>query len=206
MNNAALYKPAARWPVIVALAAACTTEFAAVGLASLRREKEIPIVTGTALPAPIEGRFVEETIEPVLPENVPPPLPSPPPDMAPDFILTESVPPPNTPRQTRPASSSPVARFAATPATFSSSRARLTSAPPPAYPYEARRAHATGSGVFLLRFNPDGEIIDVAVSRSTGRAILDQVSLKTFRGWRCQPGAYAAVYVPVTFTLAGAQL
>lgn len=206
MNTTALYKPAARWSVMVALAAALTMEFAVVGLASLRREKDIPVVTGTALPAPIEARFVEETVEPFLPENVPPPLPSPPPDLTQNFALTESVPPRKTPHQTRPASSSPAAHFAATPATFSSSRARLTSAPPPAYPYEARRAHATGSGVFLLRFDPEGEVIDVAVSRSTGSAILDQVSVKTFRGWRCQPEAYAAVYVPVTFTLAGAQL
>ncbi len=83
---------------------------------------------------------------------------------------------------------------------------RLTNSPRPAYPYEARRAHRTGSGTFLLTFDASGAVNDVAVTRSTGSAVLDQVSTSTFRRWRCQPGACDKVSVPVTFTLAGAQL
>ncbi|MBA3650296.1 MAG: hypothetical protein H0W66_02150 [Chthoniobacterales bacterium] len=42
--------------------------------------------------------------------------------------------------------------------------------------------------------------------KSTGSAIFDQLASNTFRRWRCRPGVYEQVYVPITFTLQGAQL
>ncbi|MDQ3545853.1 MAG: energy transducer TonB, partial [Verrucomicrobiota bacterium] len=92
------------------------------------------------------------------------------------------------------------------PVSFISAKANLTSAPRPSYPYEARRARQTGSGKFLLIFNSSGSVTDVQVTQSTGSAILDQTSMQTFRRWRCRPGAYSKVYVPITYTMEGAQL
>lgn len=205
MNTAAFYKPAARWPVAFALGAALSIEIAAVALASLHRPEEIPTVLGVVTPQPIVAEFIASPPDLVTPENVPPPLP-PLPDEPLEFISVEPPAVPHVPRQTSPVTPHHVAGSAAAPANFAATRARLTSAPPPAYPYEARRARATGSGTFLLRFDAAGEVVDVAVARSTGNAVLDQSSLNTFRRWRCQPGAYRAVLVPVTFTFAGAQL
>ena len=82
----------------------------------------------------------------------------------------------------------------------------LIFSPHPGYPFEARRAKQTGSGKFLLRFDAGGNVRTVDVVQSTGSAILDQVSTRTLQQWRCQPGVYESVYVPVTFTLHGAQL
>jgi len=49
-------------------------------------------------------------------------------------------------------------------------------------------------------------VAGVIVVESTGSAVLDQVSLTALRQWRCKPGVYEKVYVPITFTLQGAQL
>lgn len=82
----------------------------------------------------------------------------------------------------------------------------MLSAPHPSYPYEARRSKRTGSGKFLLWLDPDGSVTEVRVIQSTGSPILDQVSLSTLSRWHRRPGVYRQVYVPITFTLAGAQL
>jgi len=78
--------------------------------------------------------------------------------------------------------------------------------PHPAYPFEARKAKQTGSGKFLLRFDSNGDVTEVIAFQSTGSAVLDQVSLSALRQWRCKPGVYEKVYVPITFTLQGVQL
>jgi TonB family protein len=78
--------------------------------------------------------------------------------------------------------------------------------PHPGYPFEARRASQTGSGKFLLRFDSNGEVAEVDAIQSTGSAILDRVSMRALRQWRCQPGIYESVCVPITFTLNGAEL
>ena len=36
--------------------------------------------------------------------------------------------------------------------------------------------------------------------------LLDQVSINTFMRWRCKPGFYTKVVVPITYTMQGAQL
>ena len=77
--------------------------------------------------------------------------------------------------------------------------------PHPVYPFEARRAMQTGSGTVLLRFDSNGDVTEVDAVQSTGSAFLDQVSLRALQRWRCKPGVYEKVYVPITFTLQGAQ-
>ncbi|MEO7724218.1 MAG: TonB family protein [Chthoniobacterales bacterium] len=63
-----------------------------------------------------------------------------------------------------------------------------------------------GKREFFLRFDRDGYVTEVGLVQSTGSAILDQFASNTFRRWRCRPGVYEQVDVPITFTLSGAQL
>ncbi len=195
MTKAQIYKPAPRWPAFAALVGALTIEFTALAVASLQKELA-PVVPGFSPPQPIEAEFIASAPEAAPPDTQPPPLP-PPPDVVSEFEIAEPVPPhqpPPKPRTNRGGQ-----------ATFASAQTSLTNAPRPVYPYEARRSRQTGSGRFLLHFDSNGAVTDVEIDRSTGSAVLDQISESTFRRWRCQPGACRAIYVPVTFTLNGAQ-
>jgi TonB family protein len=91
-------------------------------------------------------------------------------------------------------------------ANYSSAKSNWRSAPRPNYPYEARRAKQTGSGKFIITFDDSGNATDVSAAQSTGSPILDQTSINTFMRWKCNPGAYHKVSVPITYTLSGAQL
>src|ERR1051326_4884571 len=63
-----------------------------------------------------------------------------------------------------------------------------------------------GTGVFLLDFDyATGTVSDVHVLKSTGSPILDATSIRTFKRWRCKPGAYRHVKIPITYTMTRAQ-
>lgn len=201
-----------KWQIFASLAGAIAIELAAVALAGMHKEEEIPVDPGFVSQQPIDAVITELPPEPTPPPEEEPPPPPPPPDEPTEFTIEEPTPPPRPkdapppkPR-TRVASSRPVSSAPSGPVSFISAKANLTSAPRPTYPYEARRSKQTGSGKFLLIFNSSGSVSDVEVSQSTGSAILDQTSMQTFRRWRCKPGAYTKVYVPITYTMEGAQL
>lgn len=204
------YKPSPRWQIWAAFAGALAIEFTAVGVASLHREEQIPVDLGFVTQQPVDAVITELPPEPTPPPEEEPPPPPPPPTEPTEFTIEEPTPPPRpkdapTPKpRARVASSRPVAPSG--PVSFISAKANLTSAPRPAYPYEARRSRQTGSGKFLLHFDSGGAVTDVDVVQSTGSAILDQTSSSTFRRWRCKPGVYSKIYVPITYTLEGAQL
>jgi hypothetical protein len=141
-NNALIYRPPSKWPVVGAFAA--IFHLCAVALASHRASPSTdaspPIVTGE-VPA-----FVDLEPAPALPDPEELPLPLPPPDSsAPEFV--EPTPAPSIRRNqraihpVRPARPSSAVTFA---------RALTLSAPRPDYPYEARRGNITGSGVVAL--------------------------------------------------------
>jgi TonB family protein len=66
----------------------------------------------------------------------------------------------------------------------------LVSAPKPEYPFEARAAHITGSGIFIIVVHANnGQVAAVRVMRSTGYKILDQAAMRAFSQWRFKPGA-----------------
>ena len=73
--------------------------------------------------------------------------------------------------------------------------------PLPTYPLEARRQGWTGRGLFVTRFRPDGRAEKVVALQSTGHPVLDQECVRTLQRWRCLPGAYTTVYIPVVFTM-----
>ena len=77
-------------------------------------------------------------------------------------------------------------------------------APRPAYPYEARRAGITGSGVAQLTVNTEaGNVIDARMAQSTDSMILDHATVEALRNWRFKSGAASSIQVPVTYTLTG---
>jgi protein TonB len=206
------YKPPPQWQFWAALAGAILIEGAAVGLASLHREEEIPVDPGFVSQQPIDAIITELPPEPTPPPEEEPPPPPPPPTEPSEFVIEEPTPPPRpkdapTPKpRARVAASRPSGAPAPGPVNFVSAKANMTFAPRPSYPYEARRARQTGSGKFLLHFDGSGSVTDVDVINSTGSAILDQTSMSTFRRWKCKPGVYTKVYVPITYTLEGAQM
>ena len=83
-------------------------------------------------------------------------------------------------------------------------RAVVISAPRPEYPYEARRASITGSGVVVMYVDPGtGTVTSCRMRQSTGSVILDDAALAAFRQWRFTPGTIKEVRVPITFTVGG---
>ena len=206
------YKPQPKWQIWAALAGALAIEFAAIGVASLHKEEEIPVDPGFTSQQPVDAVITELPPEPTPPPEEEPPPPPPPPDEPSEFVIEEPTPPPR-PKDAPPpkpkarvAASRPAGPAPSGPVSFISAKANLTSAPRPAYPYEARRSRQTGSGKFLLHFDASGAVTDVDVVTSTGSPILDQTSSSTFRRWHCKPGTYTKVYVPITYTLEEAQL
>jgi TonB family protein len=89
---------------------------------------------------------------------------------------------------------------------MSSAKAVAVSAPRPEYPYEARRTHATGSGVCVMTVDvASGAVTDASMATSTGNSALDNAATSAFRRWRFKPGTVSKVRTPITFTMTGAQ-
>jgi protein TonB len=211
MARPQFYKPAPRWQVFAALAGALAIEFTAIGIASIHKQEVVLEDPGITNPAPVDAVITEIPPEPTPPpEEEPPPPPPPPPDVPTEFTIEEPTPPPRPKDAPPPKIRSKVqpsrpAGIPSGPVSYNAAKANFLSAPHPVYPYEARRAHQTGSGKFMISFDPSGSVSDVTTVQSTGSAILDQTSENTFRRWRAKPGV-GKVTVPITYTLQGAQL
>ena len=209
MAKAIFYKQRPRWHFLGSLAAAIAIECAAVAIASIQREEPIPEVIPTTN-TPVDAVITELPPETTPPPEEEPPPPPPPPDEPTEFTIQEPTPPPRPPQAPPPKPRPKVSQNKGTGysgvANYSSARTNWRSAPRPTYPYEARRAKQTGSGRFLITFDDSGNATDVTATQSTGSPILDQTSINTLMRWKCNPGAYHKVVVPITYTLQGAQL
>ena len=190
-NRPAFYQPPPRWRGLAALIGAIALEAAAVAVAGLHQPEPATFVDGFQEPAPAEVYLTEVPPESTPPpDQIPPPMPLPP-TQPNEFILeVPATPPPG--RENRATKSNPPV-VKANKASFNrvsltSPESSMLAAPRPSYPYEARRARKTGSGKFLLRFNPAGQVIEVRVVRSTGSDLLDQVTLRSLQEWRRRPG------------------
>jgi outer membrane biosynthesis protein TonB len=51
--------------------------------------------------------------------------------------------------------------------------------PYPTYPIEARRQGWTGTGLYIMRFNPDGSMNEVVALKSAGKPVLDEECVRT---------------------------
>ncbi len=94
------------------------------------------------------------------------------------------------------APSSPVVTSLSLPA----AQAMAVSAPLPEYPYQAKRANITGSGICIMTVDSaSGKVTDAMMAQSTGDAMLDKVTTNTFRRWRFKPGTVSQVRVPIDY-------
>ncbi len=212
MAKPQFYKPAPRWQLFACLAGAIAIECAAIGVASLHKKEAPAEEPSISAPEPVTAVITELPPEPTPPpEEEPPPPPPPPPDEPTEFTIEEPTPPPRpkdapTPKpRAKVASTLPHASAPSGPVSYNSAKANMVSAPHPVYPYEARKAHAVGSGKFMVIFDSSGSVSDVETIKSTGNPILDQTTITTFRRWRAKPGV-TKVAVPITYTLTGAQM
>jgi TonB family protein len=83
---------------------------------------------------------------------------------------------------------------------LSAAQALAVSAPLPEYPYQAKHANITGSGVCAMLVDvASGKVTNAMMAQSTGNAILDKVTTETFRRWRFKPGSVSQLRVPITY-------
>lgn len=79
--------------------------------------------------------------------------------------------------------------------------------PKPAYPPISRRSGEEGKVLLKVRVSPQGTALDVAVSKSSGFARLDNAALDAVNRWRFVPAKRgdeaieSSVIVPITFAL-----
>src|SRR5262249_5970948 len=77
----------------------------------------------------------------------------------------------------------------ATPTSLAAAKSLAISAPLPDYPYEARRAHVSGSGVCVITVNTaSGNVTSAIMTESTGNALLDKITTDTLGRWRFKTG------------------
>ena len=83
---------------------------------------------------------------------------------------------------------------------ISAAKAIAVSAPLPQYPFQAKRAHITGSGLCVMIVDTaTGKVTNAMMVESTGDGILDKVTTNTLQRWRFKPGTVSQVRVPITY-------
>jgi TonB family protein len=83
---------------------------------------------------------------------------------------------------------------------LSAAQAMAVSAPLPEYPYQAKHAKVSGSGVCVMIVDTaSGKVTNAMMAQSTGNAILDKVTTETFRRWRFKAGSVSQVRVPISY-------
>lgn len=208
----ALYKAPSKWTTLAAFILAVAIHVGAVVIATMRPD-EPPVDLN-----PWPDQFTEVTFEAAAPEPPEPPPPQeepepldppPAPVEPPEFVEEKATPPPIRPKSNRPVAPLTRPRTIGGPASsvsMSSAKAVAISAPRPEYPYEARRARITGSGVVVMTVDPTtGNVTSAVMAQSTGSPVLDNAAISAFRRWRFRPGTVSKVRTPVTFTMSGAQ-
>jgi len=160
-------------------------------------------------PMKAEGTPIPDSEKPSLEVILPPQKPAqivkqpPPPKTAaiPDATVEKKPLPanhtivqPKAPEPVPPAEPMPIAL------TLSALKAVATNAPLPDYPYQAKRAHVTGSGICnLVVDGQSGRVTSATMAESTGSKVLDKVTTDTFGRWRFKPGTVGLVTVPITY-------
>jgi TonB family protein len=69
------------------------------------------------------------------------------------------------------------------------------------YPPEAIARGIEGETILLLRYKPDGTLLDARVAHSSGHAILDQAALRAVRATPRVSDGTREILFPVTFAL-----
>lgn len=71
----------------------------------------------------------------------------------------------------------------------------------PDYPYEARRAHMQGRGLFRMYIDENGTVTKLGVIRSTGYYLLDVNACGALIHWKARPGSRRQIDMPVGFSV-----
>jgi TonB family protein len=154
-----------------------------------------PAITVKATPTP---RSKKRTSEPMV--EIPTEAASEkPPPVAEETPRAEELATPAPPTGKKTRAKKRVTR-AAQPMSLSAAKAVAVSTPIPEYPYQARRAHVTWSGVCLMTVDTaSGNVTSAVMDQSTGNGILDKVTTDAFRKWRFKPGTVSQIRVPISY-------
>ena len=71
--------------------------------------------------------------------------------------------------------------------------------PVPEVPYELRRNHWSGRGVFRVFIDADGTVTGATVVQSTGYRVVDESFTAAIRKWRARPGKKREIDFPLAF-------
>lgn len=206
MPKPILYRPPSKNLVWGALG--CTLViYAGAIVAAIKREPP-PVNLADIPTATVEATLDQPEDQPTPPpEDIPIPEPPPMPQEVPEFH-EENTPPPkqlHPPRPAAPIKAPQVGISKPGTMSISGAKALATYAPRPAYPYEARSRHITGSGVCVVSIDVgSGSVTEATMAQSIGNAILDNAATSAFKQWRFKPGTVAKVKIPITFTMTGA--
>ena len=69
----------------------------------------------------------------------------------------------------------------------------------PEYPYEARRDHWSGSGIYRAFVTPEGKVTKVTVVKGARYRVMDDAVIYAARRWRAKPGRSREVDFSMTF-------
>jgi TonB family protein len=69
----------------------------------------------------------------------------------------------------------------------------------PEYPYEGRRNHLSGAGLFRADVAPSGAVTGVKVVKSTGHRVLDEAIKVAVQTWQTPPGKKREVDFAIAF-------
>jgi TonB family protein len=88
--------------------------------------------------------------------------------------------------------------------TLEEARSLVVSSPRPAYPFEVRKRHESGSGTAVVTIDPaTGEVVKAEMRVSTRNEMLDNAALSAFSHWRFKPGTVTKVRILIEFRLSG---
>jgi TonB family protein len=87
----------------------------------------------------------------------------------------------------------------ASPTPRATPKPRMLYAPAPSFPPGQSLPGQSGTGQYRLTFDPQGNVTNIQIVRSTGNAYFDQSAIKTLRQWKSAPSQGWQATVPVTF-------
>lgn len=86
------------------------------------------------------------------------------------------------------------------PMSLSVAQSMAITAPLPEYTYEMKRRNLSGSGVCVVTVDPaTGTVTNATMFQTTGKPLLDNLTMQTFKSWRFKPGTVSQVRVPISY-------
>jgi TonB family protein len=123
----------------------------------------------------------------------------PPEESAPEITPIENKPRPKK-RPRAAVQPEPTSVSAPVPMSVSVAQSMAISAPLPGYTYEMKRRNLTGNGICVVTIDTaTGTVTNATMFQSTGSAMLDKLTIQSFKSWRFKPGTVSQVRVPISY-------